>query len=473
MQCEKETIVAISTPPGEGGIGIVRMSGSEAFEIGLEIFAAVSGKGKTGRKKLLSPADKKLYYGYVIDEEGKEIDEVLISFMKAPYTYTREDIVEINAHGGIVPLRNILKLIIKKGARLAEPGEFTKRAYLNGRIDLLQAESVLSIIRAKTDKGLKAAIQSLKGALSGEIVKIRDAIINILADIEVDVDFSHEEPDLQSENYQNISQRIKELKERIELLLKKKERGVILQEGLKTVITGKPNVGKSSLYNYLIREDRAIVTEIPGTTRDILIEYINIGGVPLKLIDTAGLRENGDKVEKIGMEISKKAMEDADLLLFLLDASTGLTAEDRWIYEQIPPENRGNVIYVLNKIDLKKELNIEMIKKAFYSQNVIETSLVTGEGLEQLEEAIMEKVFSGELMDEEGGALFMETRHGELLSRARKSMQDAVRALEENYPLDIISIDLRQVQQYLGNLLGEDTAEDVLDNIFRRFCIGK
>ena len=473
MQCEKETIVAISTPPGEGGIGIVRMSGSEAFEIGLEIFAAVSGKGKTGRKKLLSPADKKLYYGYVIDEEGKEIDEVLISFMKAPYTYTREDIVEINAHGGIVPLRNILKLIIKKGARLAEPGEFTKRAYLNGRIDLLQAESVLSIIRAKTDKALKSAIQSLKGALSGEIVKIRDAIINILAEIEVDVDFSHEEPDLQNENYQNISQRIKHLKERIELLLKKKERGVILQEGLKTVITGKPNVGKSSLYNYLIREDRAIVTEIPGTTRDILIEYINIGGVPLKLIDTAGLRKNGDKVEKIGIEISKKAMKDADLLLFLIDAATGLTTEDRWIYEQIPPENRGNVIYVLNKIDLKKELNIEMIKKEFCSQKVIETSLVTGEGLEQLEEAIMEKVFSGELMDEEGGALFMETRHGELLSRARKSMQDAVRALEENYPLDIISIDLRQVQQCLGQLLGEDTAEDVLDNIFQRFCIGK
>ncbi len=471
MQCEKETIVAISTPPGEGGIGIVRMSGPKAFEIGLEIFAAASGKRKTDRKKLFKPVDKRLYYGYVIDEEGKEIDEVLISFMKAPYTYTREDIVEINAHGGIVPLRNILKLIIKKGARLAEPGEFTKRAYLNGRIDLLQAESVLSIIRAKTDKGLKAAIQSLKGALSGEIVKIRDAIINILAEIEVDVDFSHEEPE--SENYQNISQRIKELKERLELLLKKKERGVILQEGLKTVITGKPNVGKSSLYNYLIREDRAIVTEIPGTTRDILIEYINIGGVPLKLIDTAGLRENGDKVEKIGMEISKKAMEDADLLLFLLDASTGLTAEDRWIYEQIPPENRGNVIYVLNKIDLKKELNIEMIKKEFCSQNVIETSLVTGEGLEQLEEVITEKVFSGELMDEEGGALFIETRHGELLSRARKSMQDAVRALEENYPLDIISIDLRQAQQCLGNLLGEDTAENVLDNIFQRFCIGK
>jgi tRNA modification GTPase len=469
---ENDTIVAISTPPGEGGIGIVRMSGPESLNIALQIFVSSGDREKTAGKRQFNPVSKRLYYGYILDEQGNEIDEVLLSFMQAPHTYTREDIVEINAHGGVVPLRNILKLIIRKGARLAEPGEFTRRAYLNGRIDLLQAESILSIIRAKTEKGLKAAIQSLKGALSGEILKIRDDVVSILSEIEVDVDFSHEDIDFEGEHYQDIKRRIRNLKERMDVLLEKRIRGKILQEGLKTVIAGKPNVGKSSLYNYLVREERAIVTEVPGTTRDLLIEYINIKGVPLKLIDTAGLRKNGDRVEKIGMEFSKKAMEEADLLLFLLDAATGITAEDKWIYEQIPRDNRQSVIVILNKIDLKRELKKEKVQKNFPCKMVIETSLVTGEGLDQLEEAITDMVFSGDLQGEEGG-LFLEARHGELISQAIMSLEDAIKALEQKYPLDIVSIDLRQVQQYLGNLLGEDTGEAVLDYIFQRFCIGK
>jgi tRNA modification GTPase len=471
LENDNDTIVAISTPPGEGGIGIVRMSGKDSLDIALKIFVRPSEKANDKIKNKTVP--RRLYYGYIIDEQGKEIDEVLLSYMQAPYTYTREDIVEINAHGGIVPLRNIIKLIIRKGARLAEPGEFTRRAYLNGRIDLLQAESILSIIRAKTEKGLKAAIQSLKGALSGEILKIRDDVIDILSEIEVDVDYAHEDIDFGSENYQNITRRIKDLKERMDALLEKRIKGKILQEGLKTVIVGKPNVGKSSLYNYLIREERAIVTEIPGTTRDLLIEYINLKGVPLKLIDTAGLRKDGDKVEKIGMEYSKKAMEEADLLLFLLDASTGITAEDKWIYEQIPSFNRPNIIIILNKIDLKKEISKELVQGTLSCKAVLETSLTTGEGLEQLEEAITELVFSGVFKGEEDGALLLEARHGEIISQAIVSLEDVMKALKEKYPLDIVSIDLRQVHQYLGNLLGEDTGEAVLDHIFQRFCIGK
>jgi len=471
---ENDTIVAISTPPGEGGIGIVRISGPKSKDIALQIFIKASPKQKAFDKQGFSPESKKLYYGYIVDEKGKEIDEVLLSFMQAPYTYTREDVVEINAHGGLVSLRNILELIIKKGARLANPGEFTKRAYLNGRIDLLQAESILQIVHAKTEKGLKAAIQGLKGAISGEILKIRDEIINILAEIEVDVDFAHEDLDLvESEQYESIAGKVKELKKQVDVLLEKRTRGKILQEGLKTVIVGKPNVGKSSLYNYLVQEDRAIVTEIPGTTRDLLIEYINIKGVPLKLIDTAGLRKSGDVVEKIGMEISRKAMEEADLLLFLLDATTGITAEDKWISEKISAKNSESVIVVINKIDLEKNYEKEKIEQYLPYKKIMETSLETGEGLEELEDAIVEMVFSGGLQEEEGGALFLEVRHGELLSRVAMSVDDALKALEQKYPLDIVSIDMRLAQQCLGNLLGENTGEAVLSNIFERFCIGK
>lgn len=470
---KNETIVAVSTPPGEGGIGIVRLSGPQAKNIAMQIFVRTA-PGTKPKKQTFKPEAKKLYYGYVIDEQGREIDEVLFCFMPAPFTYTREDIVEINAHGGIVPLGNILQLLMRKGARLAEPGEFTKRAYLNGRIDLLQAESVLAIIRAKTEKGLKAAMQSLKGAVSGEIMNIRAEIINILAEIEADIEFSHEDLDILSgEQSQNVINKVRKLKERMCDFLEKRKRGRILQEGLRTVIIGKPNVGKSSLYNYLVREERAIVTEIPGTTRDLLVEYINIKGIPLKLVDTAGLHKSNDKVEKIGMEISRKAMAEADLLLFLLDATTGITVEDTWIHEKIPLEQKQGIIVVINKIDLKKDINKEKVNRQLSCNNVVETSLVTGEGLEELEAAITRMVFSGDLQGNDGGALFMEARQGELLSRAACSLADALAALEQGYPLDIVSIDLQQVKLCLAALLGEDINEAVLDNIFKKFCVGK
>ena len=378
---DNDTIAAISTPPGEGGIGIVRISGPESKNIALKIFVGAGEKCGSEKNKEFNPLSKRLYYGYIVDENGKEIDEVLLSFMKAPYTYTREDIVEINAHGGLVPLGKILKLVMEKGARLAEPGEFTRRAYLNGRIDLLQAESILSIVRAKTEKALSAAIQGLKGIISGEIIKIRNEIIDILTEIEADIEFSHEDPDIvESEQYGDIAGKVKGLEGRLELLLKKRKQGKILQEGLKTVIIGKPNVGKSSLYNYLVREERAIVTEVPGTTRDLLIEYINIKGVPLKLIDTAGLHKSGDLVEKIGMEISKKAIKEADLLLFILDAYSGITDEDKWIYEQIPLDSRKNLLVIFNKIDLNEAPGKELFRGQWEYKLFLETSMLRGKG---------------------------------------------------------------------------------------------
>jgi len=482
MEIEKDndTIAAISTPLGEGGIGIVRLSGPEALKIASEIFLRPQEKGRVQLEKdkklkeqkfTLEP--KKLHYGYIVDEEGKEIDEVLLAFMKAPHTYTREDVVEINAHGGIVPLRNILKLVLRKGARLAEPGEFTRRAYLNGRIDLLQAESILSIVRAKTEKGLNAALQTLKGALSGKIVKIRDELNNILSDIEVDVDFVHEDIDFGPEHRENIKERLKKMIEEAEILLEKRAQGKILQEGLKTVIIGKPNVGKSSLYNYFLGEERAIVTDIPGTTRDLLTEYVNLKGIPLKIMDTAGLRKDGDRVEKIGMELSKKAMEEADLLLFLLDASTGITEEDEWIYSQIPQNKGQTLVILINKMDLTRSLTAERVKQIFPCTLALEISLFTGEGLLQLADSLAELFFSGDLREEEGGALFLEERHGQLLSRILENLKDADSSLEKELPLDLVSIDLKEAQRLLGALLGEDTSEAVLDNIFQRFCIGK
>ncbi|MGI6307644.1 MAG: tRNA uridine-5-carboxymethylaminomethyl(34) synthesis GTPase MnmE [Dethiobacteria bacterium] len=473
MKDSRDTIVAISTPPGEGGIGIVRLSGSEALAIGLKIFARKSERGQPfSLRKKFKPAARKLYYGYILDDQGNEIDEVLFSFMPGPYSYTCEDIVEINAHGGAVPLKRILELALEKGARIADPGEFTKRAYLNGRLDLVQAESVLALIRAKTDKALKAAIRSLQGALSGEIQKIRAEIIGILAQIEIEVDFAHEDADLEEEQDENIGERIECLQKKMAALLQKRFQGKVLQEGLKTVIIGRPNVGKSSLYNYLVREERAIVTEIPGTTRDLLMEYVNIKGIPLKLIDTAGLRLDGDKVEKIGMEFSRKAMQEADLLLFMLDAAQEITPEDSWIYEQISRDKGPRILIILNKIDLKRKLSKNKVQEIFPGNNVLEISLLHGVGLDKLEETISAMVFSGEAAAEES-ALLLEARQGELLHQALICVEEAREALENKFPPDLISIDLRQAQQYLGELVGEEIGTEVLDLIFQRFCVGK
>ena len=473
MKNECETIVAISTPPGEGGIGIVRLSGKEALTIGLKIFARKKERAQTITfQRKFKPAARKLYHGYIFDDQDEVIDEVLFSFMPAPHSYTCENIVEINAHGGVVPLKKILALALQKGARLAEPGEFTKRAYLNGRLDLVQAESVLALIRAKTDKALKAAVQGLRGSLSEEIQKMRAEIIAILSQIEVAVDFAHEDADLETGQADNMRDALEGLQKKMTTLLQKRFLGRVLQEGLKTVIVGRPNVGKSSLYNYLIREERAIVTEIPGTTRDLLIEYVNLQGVPLQLIDTAGLRREGDKVEKIGMEYSWKAMQEADLLLFMLDAAADITSEDCWIYEQLPLENGPSVLVILNKIDLGRKLFPERVQKMFPGRSILEISLLEGTGLDQLEETISTMVFSGEAVAGES-ILLLEARQEDLLCRALNCLGEAREALENEVPSDLISIDLRRSLQHLGELIGEDAGVEVLEHIFKRFCIGK
>lgn len=477
MNDSTETIAAISTPPGEGGIGIVRLSGKDALKIALKIFVH---KGK--QKEIFAEnrgyfnEARKLYYGYILDDQENEVDEVLLSFMPGPHSYTCEDVVEINAHGGAVALKKILMTVLEKGARLAEPGEFTKRAYLNGRLDLVQAESVLAIIKAKTERALQAALVGLKGSLSGEIKALRDDLIGLLGQIEVEVDFAYEDPDLESESStaSEGATKMENILSKINILLQKRFQGKILQEGLKTVITGRPNVGKSSLYNYLLREERAIVTDIAGTTRDLLMEYINVQGIPLKIIDTAGLHLAGDEVEKIGMEYSRKALREADLVLLILDASEKISPDDRWIYQSIVEESspEASLIIILNKIDLEQKLSLQEAEKVFPGKTVLEISLENESGLSKLEDVIGEMIFSGEIVPEES-ILLMEARQEELLQKARSSVKEAKSAFERNIPLDLISIDLRRAKQYLGKILGEEAGEDVLGHIFQKFCIGK
>lgn len=468
-----DTITAISTPPGEGGIGIVRISGEKAPEIAEKIFLRAKDKHIMPEQRepfFLEP--RKMYYGYVMDEEGRVVDEALITYMKAPYTYTCEDVIEISAHGGIVSLRNILQLIIRKGARPAEPGEFTKRAFLNGRIDLLQAESVLSIIRAKTEKGLEAAVTNLYGFISREIKNIREELVPIMAEIEAELEFSHEDLQFEEEHYEAIEKNLRKIKSRLEEMQKNSKKGKILQEGLKVVIAGRPNVGKSSLYNYLLKEERAIVTEIPGTTRDALQEYVNIKGVPLRIIDTAGFRKDGDQVEAMGMAFSRRAIEEADLIIFMLDSSAGITEEDIWIYQKFLKDSFKKIFVVANKIDKGSMLEADKCREAFAAESFFEVSLFEEKGLENLEDAIYDTVFSGEAGETESIAL-LEARQEELITAANTYLNDALEAMAGRLPLDIISIDLNRLHHKLGELLGESIDEDVLNQVFNRFCIGK
>jgi len=467
---ESDTIVALSTPPGEGGIGIVRMSGSNSLNIALKCFVPAKSK----RKNAPSLTPRKLTYGHLVDEKGSIIDEVLLCYMPAPNTYTREDIVEINTHSGVLLVKTIIKLLLKNGARLAEPGEFTKRAFLNGRIDLIQAESILSVIRARSEKALKAAQKSLTGHFSEEIKNILLELQEILADIEAGLEFYQD--DLQDEvaNEEVLLEKVRKLVSKIEQIQKKGDKGRIFQDGLKTVIAGRPNVGKSSLYNFLLGEERAIVTEIPGTTRDLLIEYVKIKGIPLKIIDTAGIHKKGeiDPIEKIGITYSKKAIKEADLIIFILDASLGITDEDIWIYNNLIAENADAVLFLANKVDLGRKINREVFKEKFKTDFYIEISVKTGEGLNKLEDEVERLAFSGEAIEEES-IIVLQLRQQELITKAKKHLQNAMQAMERGIPLDIVSIDLQLAVDTFHEMLGENIGGDLLDNIFSKFCIGK
>jgi tRNA modification GTPase len=458
-----ETIAAISTPLGEGGIGIVRISGKNALKIAKKIF-----KPRQKGAWLSTADNRKLIYGHICDRQGKIVDEVLLAYMKGPYTYTREDVVEINCHGGTVSLRKILEVVLAAGARTAEPGEFTKRAFLNGRLDLAQAESVIDIVRSKTEAGLNLAVTQLGGKLSGKIVELQERLLGLLARVEANIDFPEE--DLEEATGRDIIRNCDALLEQIEQLLEGAEAGKIYREGINTIIIGSPNVGKSSLLNALLQENRAIVTEIPGTTRDIIEEIINVRGIPLKIIDTAGLRETEDLVEKIGVEKTREMMDRAGLILLVIDAARGLTEEDLVIIDLI---KNKKAIFILNKADVKKlRVDEKEIKKLAGDRPVLWVSALEGTGLGELEEIIVATVFAGQVSAADE-ILVANARHKKALEDAAVYLKDAVRGISAKIPVDVVSIDIRAAWESLGEITGSTVTEDLLDRIFADFCIGK
>lgn len=458
---EFDTICAIATPIGEGGIAIIRISGEKALEIAGKIFV---GKNKKDIK------DMKTYtmrYGTIVDLETKEIiDDVILSYMKGPKSYTGENVVEVNCHGGVVATNRVLNQIVKSGARVAEPGEFTKRAFLNGRIDLSQAEAIMDIIKAKTELSMKSAMMQSKGALSKEIGELRKYLLNVLALIEYAVDFTEDEEDVVDDNLiAQIKDSINKTIIRINLLLKNADEGKIIRDGLNIVIVGKPNVGKSSLLNSLLREKRAIVTDIPGTTRDVIEEYINLDGIPIKIIDTAGIRDTDDTVEKIGVERSREKIEEADLVIFMLDTSRDLDDEDRAIMDAIKDKK---YIALLNKIDLECKLSKEVIKGL---NKTIDISTKTGFGIEELKKEIKNLFFNGEIDSE--SLIVSNTRHKEALYRSLDNCNLALEKINLNEYLDLISIYITSAMRSLGEITGDELEEDLLNKIFSEFCCGK
>ncbi len=457
-----DTIAAIATAPGEAGIGIVRISGEKSLDIIDKIFRSKENK------KLSQYKPRRITYGYIIDPDKEEkIDEVLVSYMKAPNTYTKEDIVEINCHGGMISVKKILGLVLNFGARIADPGEFTKRAFLNGRIDLAQAEAIMDLISAKTEKGFDVALNQLEGFLSKEVSKTREKLLGMLAHIQVSIDFSEE--DIDEITLDNLLENSKEVEKSIRKLLDTSHTGKIIREGLSTVIVGKPNVGKSSLLNALIRESRAIVTDVPGTTRDMIEEHFSVKGIPLRLIDTAGIRETEDIVEKIGVERSKELFNLADLIIVMLDASSNLTKEDLEIIDLI---GSRRALIIINKTDLPQRLDVDEVRDIIGDKDIIEISILENIGIEKIEEALIDMVYQGEVKAKDS-LLVTNMRHKNALERALKSIEDAIKAIKEQLPLDFIEVDIRDTWEALGEITGDAVGEDLLDHIFENFCIGK
>ena len=453
---EFDTITAIATPLGEGAIGIVRISGTDAIAIANRIF-----KGKN----LETVDSHTLNYGHILDpDKDKILDEVMVGVMRAPRTFTREDVIEINTHGGIAVTNEILQLILRQGARMAEPGEFTKRAFLNGRVDLTQAEAIMDIIRAKTDKAMNIAVKQLDGSLKDLIDNTRQEILNTLAQVEVNIDYP-EYDDVEEMTTALLREKTQEFQNLLENLLRTARRGKILREGLSTAIIGRPNVGKSSLLNNLLREDKAIVTDIAGTTRDVIEEYVNIKGVPLKLIDTAGIRETDDIVEKIGVERSRQALSEADLILLVLNASEKLTEQDRALLALSDMTRR---IVLLNKTDLREEIEAEELP-----EDVIRISVLENQNIDQIEERINQLFFDNAGIVEQDATYLSNSRHISLIEQAVQSLQAVNEGLELGMPVDLLQVDLTRTWQILGEITGDAAPDELITQLFSQFCLGK
>ncbi|WP_261131418.1 tRNA uridine-5-carboxymethylaminomethyl(34) synthesis GTPase MnmE [Bacillus sp. Marseille-Q3570] len=457
---EGDTITAISTPMGEAAIAIVRLSGDQALDIADKMY-----QGKQALKEVESHT---IHYGYIVDPDTNEkAEEVMVTVMKGPKTFTREDVVEINCHGGLVSVNRVLEIALNSGARLAEPGEFTKRAFLNGRIDLSQAEAVMDLIRAKTDRAMNVALNQMEGRLSKLIQKLRQTLLETVAHVEVNIDYP--EYDAEEMTHLLLTEKLGYVKSEIESLLQTAEQGKILREGLSTVIIGRPNVGKSSLLNSLVHENKAIVTDIPGTTRDVIEEYVNVRGVPLRLVDTAGIRETEDIVERIGVERSRQVLKEADLILLLLNYGESLTEEDKKLFEAV---EGMDVIVIVNKTDLDKEIDMEEVREIAKDHSVVSTSIIEEEGIDKLEESIKELFFTGNV--EAGDMTYVSnSRHISLLKQAKRSLEDAFAGIDAGLPVDMVQIDITRTWEILGEIIGDSVSESLIDQLFSQFCLGK
>lgn len=459
-----DTIAAISTPIGEAGIGIVRLSGSLAIKIAERLF--VSPKGK----RLSELRSHTINYGFIRDPlTGDGIDEVLVSVMKAPHTYTREDVVEINCHGGFFPLRKILELLVREGARLAEPGEFTKRAFLNGRIDLVQAEAIADLIRSKTEASQRVAFEQLRGGLSERISKIRDRLVDLCAHIEAYIDFPDE--DIEPASYNALEKELTSIIRELTGLSMTFEEGRFLREGIRIAIVGKPNVGKSSLLNALLQRDRAIVTDIPGTTRDVIEELLNIKGLLVRIMDTAGIRDTHEMAEMEGVRRSLQAIDDADLVIVLIDGSKEVSYEDLYILKRVKEKGKRFILGI-NKSDLPLRIDLSSLTSSSDDFIACYISAKTGQGIEELKDSIINLTVSGHIKGSEG-LIITNLRHKRAIDKAIVALQKASQDLIDSQPNEIIAVSLRDSLDSLGEIVGAITTEDILNRIFSGFCIGK
>ena len=452
-----DTIAAISTPKGEGGIGIIRISGDKSFEILSKIFNTKNPNKDLGFYKF--------NYGFIHDQ-GKIIDEVMIVRMKAPKTYTCEDVVEINCHGGYFVTEKVLELVLKNGARHAEKGEFTKRAFMNGRIDLSQAEAVMDLIHGKTEKSISLSLDQLRGDLKNKINNFKKSLLDVTAHVNVVLDYPEEGID--DPLPENLRKNLEKVYEEANLLIESYDKGKKIKEGIKTVIVGKPNVGKSTLLNSLLREERAIVTHVPGTTRDIIEEIINIKGIPLVLTDTAGIRKTDDIVENIGVEKSKQLIEKADLILLVLDASEKLEKEDMEVIEKIK-ENNKKTIVLLNKIDLERKLDLS----SYNLENIVEISAKDNIGIEEMEDKIYSYIVEEDVENTSEKLIITNIRHKTALEKTKEAVKNIFETIDTGMPMDLISVDLKEALDSLSEITGEISSEDILEHIFGNFCVGK